>query len=292
MDEDQIIAGQKFTCLSFISPENILKKREIFYFDKFLEQYDLNKSLERFTAFLHYISFKYKLDFDGLSKDMKDFTDEEIKTLYNTTLADEYKSYIDNHEESLETEFNQKNTFQTSVRGIKIRGCFPTQEEAELRCRILRELDPNHDVFVGPVGIWLPWDPDAYKTGKVEYLEETLNQLMSEKKKNEEAAKKEFDKRIKEAKRKAIEDNIEKARESGNVLTQAINKDDNLVNVSELNTTESSLLQSNKPITTEEVRKELFEGDNIVTDKNTDHGVSEILKNMNVNHDKYFEEID
>ncbi len=50
LDEDPILAGQKFACLSFISPEKILKNREIYFFEKFLEQYDLNKSLQRFTG--------------------------------------------------------------------------------------------------------------------------------------------------------------------------------------------------------------------------------------------------
>ena len=35
-DEDQPIAGQKFACMSFISPEKILKKREVFLFDRVL----------------------------------------------------------------------------------------------------------------------------------------------------------------------------------------------------------------------------------------------------------------
>jgi hypothetical protein len=50
---------------------------------------------------------------------------------------------------------------------------------------MLREVDPNHDVYVGQVGIWMPFHPEAYKTGRVEYLEEELNQLMNEKTKNE-----------------------------------------------------------------------------------------------------------
>ena len=97
--------------------------------------------------------------------------------------------------------------FQTSVRGLKVRGVFSTQQEAELRCKLLREIDPNHNVYVGPVGMWMPWEPEAYKTGRVEYLEEELNQLMSEKNKNEAAAKQEFEKRVRESKRKAIEEN-------------------------------------------------------------------------------------
>jgi hypothetical protein len=35
-DEDTSIAGQKFACLSFISPEKILKKREVYLFDQFI----------------------------------------------------------------------------------------------------------------------------------------------------------------------------------------------------------------------------------------------------------------
>ena len=50
--------------------------------------------------------------------------------------------------------------------------------------------------YVGPVGMWMPWEPEAYKTGRVEYLEDELNQLMSEKNKNEKAAKQEFEKRV------------------------------------------------------------------------------------------------
>ena len=79
--------------------------------------------------------------------------------------------------------------------------------------------------------MWMPFDPDAYKTGKVEYLEKELNELMHEKNKNEENAKLEFDNRVKEAKKKAIEDNVKKAEESGNTLSQIIDESGNLVNL-------------------------------------------------------------
>ena len=127
--------------------------------------------------------------------------------------------------------FNKLNDFQTSVRGIKIRGSYSSQAEAELRAKKLRESDPNHDIFVGPIGVWMPWDPDAYKTGRVEFMEEELNQLHQEKLKNEEKAKQEFDQRIRDAKRKAIEENVKKARESGNKLTQTLTEDGELVGV-------------------------------------------------------------
>ena len=34
LDEDNPVAGQKFVCLSFLSPEKILKQKEIFFFEK------------------------------------------------------------------------------------------------------------------------------------------------------------------------------------------------------------------------------------------------------------------
>ena len=86
---------------------------------------------------------------------------------------------------------------------------------------------------MGPVGIWVPWDPDAYKTGRVEHMEEELNALHKEKIKNEEMAKKEFEERIRETKKKAIAENIEKAKENNNVLTQTMDDDGNLIGVKE-----------------------------------------------------------
>ena len=148
-------------------------------------------------------------------------------------MEDDYKNFLDKNEEVLTQKFQKVNKFQTSVRGLKIRGVFPTQEEAELKCKKIRDLDPNHDILVGPVGVWLPWDPDAYKTGRVEFMEEELNQLHNEKMKNEAKAKEEFERRVKESKKKAIEENIKLAQKSGNVLTQTIDEQGNLIGVKE-----------------------------------------------------------
>lgn len=277
LDEDRPIAGQKFCCISFVSPENILKQREMYFMEEFLKSWDLTKSLEKFTQFLNFISFKYSLNFTNLYDDLQEFTKEEKNVLSKNTLSDDYKTFLDNNEERLEKEFNDASNFQTSIRGLKVRGCFPTQQEAELRCKLLRELDPHHDVYVGPVGMWMPFHPEAYKTGRVEYMEDELNQLMHEKKKNEEKAKEEFDKRVKEAKNKAIEDNKRKALESGNKLTQMLNEEGNLISVRDMNTQEEILL-SNEVVTSADIRRELFEGENIVTSTNTDHGLSDLKR--------------
>jgi hypothetical protein len=276
LDEDRPIAGQKFCCVSFVSPENILKQREMYFMEEFLKTWDLTKSLEKFTQFLNFISFKYSLNFMNLSDDLQEFTKEEKNVLSKSSLNDDYKTFLDSNEERLEKEFNDASNFQTSIRGLKVRGCFPSQQEAELRCKLLRELDPHHDVYVGPVGLWMPFHPEAYKTGRVEYMEDELNQLMHEKKKNEDKAKEEFDKRVKEAKQKAIEDNKRKALESGNKLTQTLNEEGNLISVRDMNTQEESLM-NNDVVTSADIRRELFEGDNIVTSTDGDHGLSNLI---------------
>jgi len=273
LEEDKPIAGQKFACLSFVSPEEILEQKEHYFFKEFIKVWDFNKSVEKYTQFLNFIAFKYGVEFNSLYEDLQSFIKEEKADLENTRIADEFKTFVDNNEERLEADFNEKHEFQTSIRGIKVRGVYPTQKEAELRCKMLREVDPNHDVYVGPVGMWMPFHPDAYKTGRVEYMEETLNQLMSEKKTNEEKAKLEFDKRIKETKQKAMEENKRNAEKSGNKLTQIMNKDGELVNVALVN--ESDIYS-----TVDEVKRELFEGDNIVTSTGGDYGASEILDRM------------
>ena len=275
LEEDKPIAGQKFVCVSFCSPETILKKKELFFFEEFLKKWDFNKSMEKFIQFLNFISFKYNVSFDDISNDFKDFVKEEKSNLTGTALEDEYKTFLDNNEADLEKQFNLSNNFQTSTRGIKIRGSYPSQEEAELRCKMLREVDDKHDIFVGPVGMWMPWDPEAYKTGRVEYMEEELNQLMSEKQKNEGNAKSAFEQRVKESKKKAIEENIKNAEKSGNVLTQTVDEDGNLIGINNANTQEFALKEQEN-ISTADICSELFEGENIVVGK-TDNGQSQLV---------------
>lgn len=290
LDEDAPIAGQKFVCVSFISPEKIIKQREMFMFENFLNSYDYNKSLTKFNSFVGFLSYKYNLKLEDLQNDLTEFVKEEKDELQKSTLEDDYKSYLDQNEDNLQEEFNDKYQYQTSVRGLKVRGSYPNQQEAELRCKMLREIDPNHDVFVGPVGMWMPYHPEYYKTGHVEYMEDELNQLMHEKDKNEKKAKVEFEQRLKETKKRAIEENIKNAEESGNVLTQNIDKDGQLVGISSMNTNELSLLESEQnEVSSADIKKELFEGDNIVVGK-SNYGIDNLNVDFKLNSDDNIEE--
>ena len=274
LEEDKPIAGQKFVCLSFVSPEKIIKQKEEFLYEEFIKQWDFKKSMEKFTQFLNFVAFKYpSLSFDKLMADFNDFTKEEGDSLkLASSISDDYKTFIDNNEEQLDQKFGELHQFQTSTRGIKVRGVFPTQGEAELRCKLLREVDSNHDIYVGQVGMWVPFHPDAYKTGRVEYMEETLNQLMADKKKNEDMAKHDFEKRVKDAKQKAIEENMKKAEESGNKLTQTINAEGELVGVANVGNFDGL----DEDATIDDIKKNMFDAENVVVDKNGDHGLSKL----------------
>ena len=232
-DEDPPLAGQKFACMSFVSPDKILKTREVYLFNQFIKNWEFSKSMERYFEFIHFIAYKYNLKVETLINDFNEFVKEETDKLKKSGIEDDYKNFLDKQEDKLNETFNREHAFQTSVRGLKIRGVYSTQDEAEERCKKMREHDPNHDIYVGPVGVWVPWDPDAYKTGRVEHLEEELNALHKEKLKNEEMAKKEFEERVRETKKKAIMENIEKANKSGNVLTQTMDAEGNLIGVKE-----------------------------------------------------------
>ena len=283
LDEDRPISGQKYVCLSFISPESHIKNKELFYFEHFLKNFEFRKTFDKYTQFLNFLAFKYSLDFNSLTKDMEEFVEEEKDNLFLTSLEDEYKSFVDSKEEELQKIYNQEHSFQTNIRGIKVRGVFGSQDEAEIKCKMLRESDPNHDVYIGQVGLWMPFHPEAYKTGKVEYLEKELNELMAQKKKNDEISKEQFKLRVKESKQKAIRENIAKAEKEGNKLMQTIDEDGNLINADRMDVPGKNLLfgdGSSDDSTTAELRKELFEAEDVIVGKqeNNDHGIGEILR--------------
>jgi hypothetical protein len=271
---DKPLAGQLFGVFQFLSPEKIIKDKERFFFDAFIRQWDLNHSLVKFEAFIQFVAFKYHLSAESLIHDLEEFVEEEKAEWVKTASCEnDYKTFLDREETRLQAEYTKKHKFQTNVRGVKNSGNFPSQEEAEFRARLLRSQGADNDVCVGPVGTWLTWDPEAYKTGRVEYLEEELNQLMHEKEKNEAQAKAEFAARVRETKEKAIQANKENAAKFGTKITQDINANGDLVGVSTLGGVERTLETLDHPATIDDIHRELFVGDNIVP-RDTDHGLS------------------
>lgn len=88
-------------------------------------------------------------------------------------------------------------------RAIKVRGTYPTYEKALERSNKLRRIHKNHHVFVGEVGFWGPFDPDASKITNQNYMEKQLNELKEGYERNLLMTKEHFEQRTHDLARKA-----------------------------------------------------------------------------------------
>ena len=190
LEVDSKIPGQNYCCISFISPEKLIKSKEVFKTQSFMK-YVLGKKLE-----------------DENHERVRQDIIENIKNSDNITEI--YNNWLFSNEKELNDKFDEENDFQTSTRGVKIRGSYDTLKEAQIRAKILQRRDKNFNVFVGQVGYWLPWDPSAEDIKDQEYQEEQLNQLMQ--KYNENADEKEefYEQEKQEKIKKAREENRKK----------------------------------------------------------------------------------
>ena len=109
--EDRPISGQKFMCVSFVSSETICKNKQLFLFNEFIKNWDLCKPMEKYQKFTNFLAFKYELNPTLIQQDLQDFIKEEQLNLLPTTIEDEFKTFMDQHEEQLDDEFNKRNKF-------------------------------------------------------------------------------------------------------------------------------------------------------------------------------------
>tara|TARA_B100001758_G_C18364980_1_gene587938 strand:- start:6 stop:698 length:693 start_codon:yes stop_codon:yes gene_type:complete len=174
LEVDQPIAGQNYVCMSFISPENILKDKNMYYVQHFLKSF-VNKLN---------IDFDLKLEYDNVKN--------------------EYDQFLFEHKDKMDKTFDEENNNQTSIRGVKIRGSYDSYREAEVRSKTLQKMDTSHNIFIGQVGYWLPWDPDP-SSDKInsEYQEEQLNNLMKEYNNNQQQKDMFYQEQTKERSQKA-----------------------------------------------------------------------------------------
>ena len=185
LDEDPEIPTQKYCIVSFLSPEKVVKNKEEFYFEKFVEWMDYEwkiKGLENFMAFL---SKKYSVKIDDLLKDANDFVSVRKEEVKKTDIREQYEIFLLKNEKDLQEMYDNKVEFRTNIRGVKVRRAFPTVEEAQVFSKVLQRRYPKDNLYIGKVGAWLPWDPSEHLMPEVEYAEKELNELMRKYKENE-----------------------------------------------------------------------------------------------------------
>ena len=90
--------------------------------------------------------------------------------------------------------------------GMKIRGCFPTRDEASAHVRRLQKFDNSFDIFLVDMYKWLLIPPDANSVESQEYQEEFLQNMVKGYHENQALAKQHF----LERKQAVMEDGLDK----------------------------------------------------------------------------------
>ena len=217
--DDPKINGQEWCCMSFVSPENLIERRELFYVNCFLYE-EVNKVIGStaehiakeanniVSSMFDGIIEKYSNSLDEKDKEMaeklremhKENSINESKFVNKCTrkfymdqneITDKYTVYSsDNYQRLLETYERKFNDTKCSVRGFKVRGSFKTFEEAKAQCEKLQKIEKSVGIAIAPVGTWVPWDPSPDAVQDSEYMLPELNKMMhkyNEQNKNKEA---------------------------------------------------------------------------------------------------------
>jgi hypothetical protein len=213
LTEDPEISSQKVVLLSFLSPEKVLAQKDVFMFGKFLHDYNLQwktsklevwmaEQLQAVNTRLETIAGNLdKLDLSGAAVDVRKnllrvdrFVEEFQQHVRKNTvevsqseLKKDFEDFVFKNGTALEEEFFKMNNFHTTIRGIKVRGVFPSEPEATIKAKRLQKSDPNLNIYMGYVGKWMAWEPDPNLVKDQEYANEELNTLMKKYRENEEA---------------------------------------------------------------------------------------------------------
>jgi hypothetical protein len=223
LDQDPPVRGQKYACVSFLSPEKVLKQKDTFMFHKFIDHFSKDVA-ELFTNACE--KFKEHPDIVDMLNNIKE---RHAYIFDENNLKEEYLLFQGHNNETLETEFYELNKFQTSIRGLKIRGCYDSVQEAQKRAENLKKRDPYFDVYVAEVGCWVPWDPHPQGVEQQEYTEDTLNTLMKQYKDNVDQGKIAYEERkqnmLEQSKQHSIRnqgpEKDEEASENEKIMTDA-----------------------------------------------------------------------
>jgi len=180
LEQDAPLRGQNFACVSFVSPESVIRQRDVFNFGKFIAHVGKDTA-EMFDT----IAEKYK--HDKQTSDMIAVLRERHAHLWNDEeLQEQYRTFLGVNSDELNREYGKVHGFQTSVRGLKIRGVFESYEETLHHSKALHRKDPTFPVYIAQVGCWCPWDPSPEEIPSGQYDNEQLNTIVKNYKENAE----------------------------------------------------------------------------------------------------------
>lgn len=143
--------------------------------------------------------YKVKLEdvngkLDNIKIDSK-FEANQVPENFNQNVPVKFEGLVKRTEERVSGQDWYCITFlteeNTSLVGIKVSGCFDSEENANNHSAALRDINESFNILVGKMYEWCPFnpDPDTDAAGESEYANVQLNETMKKKKENEQKAK-------------------------------------------------------------------------------------------------------
>jgi hypothetical protein len=222
LEADKELPGQHYVALSFLSPNSVLKNKDVYLFSEFMKDYEVQYKIKSTESFImsqvatlqsalsrvqdQIVALTSRTDpltvedlsgaSDILADTRKTLTADAVAALEThvkanmtdykiNTIQESFETFMYKNRRRLEDDFFATNSFRTTVQGLKVRGVYDTYNEAVHRAKTLQKLDPSFNVYVGQVGFWLPWDPEPHAVADQEYADEQLNTLMKKYRENE-----------------------------------------------------------------------------------------------------------
>ncbi len=176
LDADPAVRGQNYVCLSFLSPSDVVHKKEAWIWSKFTEHF--SKDVDEMLTNL-------QNTFPDFAGNVRSIRERHAYLFGSTEMSDEFKQFYSNNFKELEDKYFSENNFQPTIYGLKVRGVYETQKEAQNRAMVLKKTDRKFDVYVGQVGLWLPWSPPCSAVESQEYMEKELQEMMQKYKENQ-----------------------------------------------------------------------------------------------------------
>ena len=174
LEQDPTIRGQRYACVSFVSPRDAIAAKEAYSAKRFLSEtaLDVGKTLDMIVTVFG--------EANPAVRETVDLLRERHGYLWDEVAAqNEYSAFLtqqaDDIDEGFRREFPQ---YRMNVHGLKIRGVYDTVDDAKERSKAIRRFDKKFNVFVAEVGCWCPWNPSVDQIQDTEYAETELNTLV------------------------------------------------------------------------------------------------------------------
>jgi DNA repair exonuclease SbcCD ATPase subunit len=193
---------------------------------------------------------EYKVKLDAVEEKLNDIViDSKYRASQSTEVTDNFNQNVPIKFEGKVNRTNEKILNQhfycisflveegISLVGIKVSGCFETEDSANNHSAALRDINESFNILVGKLYEWCPFnpDPDSAEAGSSEYANPELNETMKKKQENEQKAKLYHEYRKNETVKKNIEDLISNKKKENmenkkKLENQSENKDTSIEN--------------------------------------------------------------